>query len=416
MKKEEILKQYILLARKLGKLPSLREMNRFVCSERQITNSFGTFGELKAEAIKQDPQLDVFIVPARLTSTDVETYRLNIESKKVKKENKHKIESASDLDYIEKFSEKVFKGRITAGRKIPKEFIAERTHTLILSDLHFGADISGDETAGNDYGVVEESRRFASIIKAASEYKPQYRKNTKLVVAALGDFIENMMHDARTGAVISEQICRAVHLLSQGIGYLANNYQSVEVEWATGNHDRITSRHPKRAIHQKFDSYATVIGYAVRLALQNVPNVKFNMTKQIYGSYEVYGQRIGYTHGDTFIKPGNPYTSVNVKLLENQINKLNAALPDKDEFAAFLYGHTHIGHMVYLSNGCVLIGNGGLPPVDHFAVSMGSLETNNGQWIFESVPGFPVGDARFLRTGKDVESDESLDKIIVPYK
>lgn len=410
-----ILKEYVKLARKLGKLPSAYEIQRFICSERQVKNNFSSFKALKELALQTNPELNDIIIPQKLTFDDLNDYKLELEKKKVDKKNNTTIDELLTMTYIERFAKNVFEGKITAGKKISKNFIDQRTHTLMLSDLHFGADIKGAEAAGHNYGTIEESRRFAAIIKAASEYKPQYRKNTKLVIAALGDFIENMMHDSRTGDVLSLQICRAVHLLTQGIAYLANSYESIQVEWSTGNHDRITSRHPKRAVHQKFDSYATVIAYSVKMALKNVPNVKHNIPKQVYGVYEVYGKKIGYTHGDSFIKPGNPYTSVNVKMLENQINKINAALVDKDELSAFLYGHTHIGHMIYLSNGCTLIGNGGLPPADHFAVSIGSLETNNGQWIFESVPGYPVGDARYLRAGKESEEDESLDKIIRPF-
>lgn len=414
--KEQLLEQYSQLARKLGKLPSKREIRKFISDPDKFYKQFDNLGNLRKELLSVYPDLENLAIPAELNKVDVEEYRLSLEKKSRISSNKTLVQDVSTLEYIEQFAERVFQGRIVAGKKAPKNFVAQRTHTLILSDLHFGADIKGDETAGTDFGITEESRKFASIIKAAAEYKPQYRNNTKLVIACLGDFIENMMHDARTGAVISEQICRAIHLLSQGIAYLANHYPSVEVVWSTGNHDRITSRHPKRAVHQKYDSYGTIIAYSVKMALKNVPNVKLDITKQVYGVYEVYGKKIGYTHGDTFLNPGNPYASVNVKGLENQINKLNAALSDKDEFAAFLYGHTHIGHTVYLPNGCVLIGNGGLPPSDHFGVSLGSLEANNGQWIFESVPGYAVGDSRYLRAGKEVENDESLDNIIKPFK
>jgi hypothetical protein len=64
----------------------------------------------------------------------------------------------------------------------------------------------------------------------------------------------------------------------------------------------------------------------------------------------------------------------------------------------------------------VLLGNGSLPPPDHFAVSIGITESaNTGQWTFESVPGYAVGDLRYLRTGLSYDADSSLDKIIQPW-
>lgn len=415
MKKQDLLYGYIELAKKLGKMPTIKEVTRLLASERQIGNNFGSLKALKKAALEECADLGILQVPVGLNYKDVENYRLEIEKTKQSSDNGKLIENISIFDYMEQFSESVFKGKIQAGKAVPKKFIEQRTHTLMLSDLHFGADIKGDETSGTDFRTIEESRRFGAVIRAASEYKPQYRKNTKLVITAIGDFIENNMHDPRTGVVLAEQVCRAIHYLSQGIAFLANHYPMVQVEWATGNHDRITSRHPKRAVHQKFDSFATMIAYSVKMALANVPNVTFNIPKQVYGVYEVYGHKIGYTHGCTFINPGKPYSTVNVKLLENQINKINAALPDKDELSAFLYGHTHIGHMINLPNGCVIMGNGGLPPSDDFGVSIGNLESNSGQWIFESVKGFPVGDARYIRVGKDNDNDASLDKVIKPW-
>lgn len=412
--KEKLLSDYFQLARKLNKLPTSRETNRFGHSERQVAKLFGSFTKMKAEALKQFPELELYM-PTELKVEDLEQYRLGLEASARTKKNKKLVGDVHTLDYIEKFAEQVFAGKIQGGKPPAKAKKIDRVHTLMLSDLHFGADLAGDETGTSDFKVQEESRRFAMVIQEAATYKEQYRKETRLVVALLGDVIENAMHDPRTGATIAEQVCRAIHYLSQGIAYLATHYPEVEVHCSSGNHDRNTARHKTRAIHQKFDSLGTVIYYALKTALKDVKNVKFVIPKTPLASYEVFGRKIAYTHGDTVIKPGNPYKSVNVGSLENQINKINAALPDNQEYAAFLYGHTHIAHIVHLMNGTVLIGNGGLPPSDHFGVSLGSYETNNGQWIFESVPGYPVGDMRLIKVDRTTDKDESLDKIIKPW-
>jgi predicted phosphodiesterase len=415
LSKEQVVKKYQELAVKLAKLPSVRDCKRLGLSERQITNHFGKLADLKAEALAALPELEKLCVPARLTTTELEDYRANFVKLKVRKDNKKLMDAVSVLDYIEEFSDRVFSGRIKPTKTPPKGKM-KRVHTLMLSDLHFGADISAEETSVDEYSTLEESRRFAAIIKQASEYKPQYRKQTKLVVALIGDIIENSMHDPRTGAELSEQICRAIHLLAQGVGYLAQSYGEVEVVCAAGNHDRNTGRHPGRAIHAKYDGHSTVIYYAVKKALSSFKNVKFTIPKSPLSHYTVFGKKIAYTHGDTVIQTGGIYSTVNVKNIEAQVNKINAALKDEDEYAAILYGHTHIGHVIHLSNGTVLIGNGALPPPDPFAVSLGNFESNNGQWIFESVEGFAVGDLRFIRCGRNYDSDEALDKIIKPWE
>lgn len=414
--KKDILERYVTLARKLGKFPTKRESSRFGLSSEAIYRHFDNLAQIREEALKKYPELDVLVMPAVLKFNDVENYRLGLEKNSRNKSNTKLVTDVSVLDYVATFAENVFKGEVKITKTPKRAKALKRTHTLVLSDLHFGADLSGDETGTTDFKATEESRRFAAVILQAASYKVQYRKNTKLVIALLGDVIENALHDKRTGATVAEQVCRAIHLLVQGIAYLASHYPEVQVECATGNHDRNTARHQTRAIHQKFDSMSTMIYYALKTSLRNVPNVKVNIPKTPLSSYEVYGKKIGYTHGDTVINPGNPYKSVNVARLENQVNKINAALPDKQEFAAILYGHTHLAHIIYLPNGTILIGNGGLPPADHFGVSMGSYETNNGQWIFESVPGYPVGDLRLINVNKDTDKDETLDNVIKPWR
>lgn len=346
---------------------------------------------------------------------EIENHRLKIDKSTDKKQNDLLISDVSTLEYLAEFSKTVFKGRVipSTTKKVMKNI--DRVHTLVLSDLHFGSDLKGDETGASDFNAIEESRRFAVVIKEAALYKEQYRNSTKLKILLLGDVIENQLHDARTGATIAEQCARAIHLLLQGITYLAGKYGVVEVECATGNHGRNTQRHSKRAIHQKFDSLETIIYYAIKEACCYLNNVTINIPKTPMGFYEVFGKKIAYTHGDSIIKTGNPGAKLDIRALENQVNKINAALKDKDEYSLFIYGHTHVAHVVYLSSGAILLGNGSLPPPDHFAVSLGIYESNNIQWIFESVEGFPLGDLRGLSITKNYDTDPSLDAIIKPW-
>lgn len=415
MNRKDVLQKYIDLSQKLGKLPSMRDCKRFGIGPDSIKYHYDKITKLREMAIITAPHLESLIAPQPITIQDIEHLRLDFMKKDAKSNNKTSVETANFLDYVEQFSDTVFKGRIKAG-PAPKKVQIKRIHTLVLSDLHIGSDIDSATTGGLNYGKTEESRRLAAIVKQAGEYKPQYRKDTKLVIALLGDLIENNMHDARTGAPIAEQVCRAIHLLIQAVGYLGTKYAEIEIHCATGNHDRILSRHPKRAVHGKYDSYATMIYFALKSAVSNVKHIKVHIPKTPIGSYDVFGKKIGFTHADTVIKPGGIYSTVNVKDLEQQMNKINAALPDKDEYSAIVYGHTHIGHVIHLSNGTILIGNGGLPPPEDFAISIGCFESNNGQWIFESVPGYPVGDMRYIRVNEGYDKDATLDAIITPWK
>lgn len=413
--KDSVLNSYKELCLKLGKLASKREVVNFICSQDVVVRLFDSITNLRKEALSVYPILEDLQSPVEMSTKDIEGYRLKLHSKLIKKSNKELIEGQALLDDIEKFASTVFSGKVKPNKLKIKSNLIKRVHTLMLSDLHIGSDIKADETGTEDFGTVEEARRIAAVIKQASEFKVQYRKETELVIALLGDIIDNLMHDARSGAVISEQVCRAIHILSQAIAYLAEYYPKVTVVCATGNHGRNTARHHSRAVHQKFDSYETMIYYALKASLKQFKNVTFHIPKIPMASYQVHGMKIGYTHADTVLNPGNPHTSVNVKVLENQVNKLNAALNDKEEYKAIIYGHTHLGHLIHLPNGTTLVGNGGLPPADSFSVSIGSLESNPGQWIFESVPNHVVGDSRYIKVGANYDKDESLDRIIKPW-
>lgn len=290
-----------------------------------------------------------------------------------------------------------------------------RAVNLVLSDLHFGSDISKRETGGLDFGKVEEARRLARIVQEVIEYKPQYRNETELNVILLGDMIQNQLHDARDGAPMAEQVCRAIHLVSQALIHFSNHFPKVTIYCNTGNHGRNGVRHHKRAVNQKWDSLETIVYFALKDAFKNVKNIKFELPLTPYVTYEVFDKKIFATHGDTVLKPGYPGKAINVGSLENQINKINATLNDNAEYSVFIVGHVHTASTTHLANGAVMITNGALVPSDEFAVSIGLLENSCGQYLFESVPGFPVGDMRFIRVNSKDDKNKELDKIIQKF-
>jgi len=333
-----------------------------------------------------------------------------------KKDNRKVLEMDMLQESVEEWSERVFKGKFPAPlHQTKSKKDTSRYLTLVLSDLHFGSDVLKEETGVMDYGKIEESRRIAKIVYETIEYKKQHRKDTSLNVLLLGDVIQNQLHDARDGAVLAEQVCRAIYLLTQVIQRLSQEFPSVIVYSNTGNHGRYTSRHHNRATNQKWDSHETVITYAVKNACSSLKNVTFVIPKTAFVNYELFGQKIFATHGDTALNTGFPGSSINVKSLETQINKINASLSDTQEYKVFICGHVHTGSLVHLNNGSTLITNGALIPPDQYAGSIGIFETKCGQWLFETISGYPVGDSRFLQVDGSTDNDASLDKIISPF-
>jgi predicted phosphodiesterase len=320
------------------------------------------------------------------------------------------------LESVEEFSKRVFDGKIKPVKVPAGSKTIDRVVNVLLSDLHIGSDIQAAETGYQNFGTTEEARRIAALTKQICSYKHQYRASTRLVVHLIGDIIQGQLHDARDGAVKAEQFGRAVHLLSQMVAHLSASFPRVDIHCATGNHGRDTARHKERAIHQKWDSIETDIYIALHYACSALKNVQFHIPKTPFCKVDVLGHKIFTTHGDTVMKPGNPGKAIAMGSLTNQINAINATLPNAEEYSIFAVGHVHTPSMTFLDNGVVMVTNGCMVPVDQFAVSIGVLESHCGQWIWETIKGHPMGDARLIKVGKKHDEDASLDKIIRPWE
>ena len=417
MKKEDILELYYQISKKLNKMPNSTELMSFTgINKSNVKWHFGNMGKLQEAVLLEYPELEEMIAPSILVAQDLEVFRENLANKRQKTGNDGLIRNVNTLDYIAKFSEGVFAGKMNPVKVAKSNKTIKRNLNLVLSDHHYGSDIRKDETGFQDYGRIQESRRLAAVVKEAMEYKLQYREETELTIHLLGDMIENKLHDPQDAAPLSEQVCRAIHVLNQAIARLSEVFSKVTVKCATGNHGRTLSRHEKRATSSKWDSIETIIYYSLKTSLNTFKNVSFDLPKTPYVITDVLGAKIFSTHGDTVLNPGNPGKSINTKGLEGQVNSINATLRDNQEYKVFVMGHVHVASVTQLNNGVFVITNGALCPTNGFANSIGILESYGVQVMFESVPGFPVGDIRFIRVGAKEDADASLDKIIKPWE
>lgn len=329
----------------------------------------------------------------------------------------HSVADLFEFKQIEAFSKRVFSGRVqpVVGKPSVKprgKCPIKRAAVVVLSDLHFGADLDARETGFADYGPLEEARSLAEVVRQVCTYKLEYRDETELIVVIDGDLIHGCLHDVRDGAALSEQQLRAIHLLSQAVAQFSAAFRRVRVVCVTGNHDRDKYRHPKKANAGKADSRATVIYWATKFATAHLSNVEWVIPQSQFATFRLFGKRYYVTHGDGCISVGNPGKSINVAKIEEQINKLNANLPAADAYSVVIVAHAHKSLQLLLDNGVTLIVNGPLTPVDSFAVSVGVFRNTCSQQMFEVVPGHPVGDSRTIKIDSKVRRDRTLDKVI----
>jgi hypothetical protein len=290
--------------------------------------------------------------------------------------------------------------------------VKKRIVNGVLSDLHFQSLLDPRELP-LQYGPVEEARRLALVVSELCEYKPQYRGDSELFIHLLGDIIHGKLHDPADGAPMVDQFGAAVHLLTQAVAQAAAAYDKVTVRCVPGNHGRNKQRHQVRAVNQKFDSWENCIYMAVKYAVATLPNVEVIIPYTPYFTCDAFNKKMFMTHGDTILDVGFPSSVIDIKKLRNQVNEWNAS---KEHYDLFAVGHVHTASVTWLPSGPIVMTNGALIPTDGYGLSRGYANTNNGQWLFESVENHVCGDARFICVNETTDKNESLDKIIKPFK
>jgi hypothetical protein len=318
------------------------------------------------------------------------------------------------LEELEKTIGKMPPIKITPYKASHGPHATKRALVLVVSDLHIGHDIDPEET-NYKYGVIEESRTVAHVVRTACEYKTKYRDETELHLFLLGDMIENELHGPNGSDLLHLQTCRAMWLLTQMVGQLAKHFKKVHVYCTPGNHDRDKSIHPKRAIAQKYNSLGTTIYYGVHQSIRNFKNVEWHQPKTPWIDVYIMGHRVYGTHGDTNFNISNPGKNISTASIEAKMNKINASLRDREEYRIFITAHGHNGLFMRMNNGCNLVVNGGGVTPDSYVHSLDIMESPQCQVMFECTPKYAVGDERFIDMA-GVYEDKSLDSIIIPFR
>ncbi len=289
---------------------------------------------------------------------------------------------------------------------------AKRDVVLLLSDLHFGAEL--DEASNPiPYRAVEEARRFEYVVRQALDYKPQYRKHSRLRLLLNGDMIEGMlMHDWRAGAPLTEQKVVFWRYLSTAIGLFAQQYPEVMVECQPGNHGRDKLRHPGRATEFKWDGIEWQMYYALKMMCSELKNVSWSIPFKAVSVLDLFGAKALMTHGDTEVKISDPDTQAARNALE--LEKVNASRIYGHEFELFICGHFHKSR--YQGGHVTKVFNGALVPPNGYARGAGYINEPCSQTIWEAVEGHPVGDYRRIEVGGSQDRDERLGVLIKPFR
>lgn len=306
------------------------------------------------------------------------------------------------------------------GRVVPTGYAAKgptsrkmkRSVCLLLSDLHLGAELLAADNP-QPFRKVEEARRLEYIMRQAIDYKPQYRKDSELVLMIIGDVIEGLLlHDMRDGSPLTEQKVIFQRYGERMIAEFARAFPRVRVFFQPGNHGRDKLRHPGRATSAKWDGHEWQMYYALMQACQHLKNVTWDLPFRAIGKVDLHGSILGITHGDTEVKLGDPDT----KSKENSqtLADINNTQLWGCTFDAWAFGHFHKPR--YQPKKLRMIFNGALVPPNGHARASGYINESCGQYLWEAVEGYPIGDVRFIEVGRDQDTDNRLGTIIKPFR
>jgi hypothetical protein len=309
--------------------------------------------------------------------------------------------------------EDVFSGKIEPrgyASKLQSSKPARRSVVCLLSDLHLGAELS-DLDNPIPFGAIQESRRLEFVLREVLEFKPQYRDISECVLLLNGDLIDGLLqHDQRDGAPLAEQQAIFLQHMSRFIGHCAMHFPSVRVVCQPGNHGRNKLRHPGRATSSKWDGVEWSLYYALKMMSSRLANVSFDLGFRALSLVDLHGSTLLLSHGDTEIKLGDP--DLKAKDNRTQLDRLLASGTTR-HFDCAAFGHFHKAR--YQPGKPAILFNGALIPSNGYARSEGYF-TECGQWLWEAVEGYPIGDLRFVQVGVSQDRDERLGQMIPPFR
>jgi hypothetical protein len=281
----------------------------------------------------------------------------------------------------------------------------------LLSDTHYGSIIERAEVPSNAFDWTIAARRTALFASQIAAWKPHHRSASRLRLLLGGDIIEGEIHgQSRAIDALATQVDGARQILTAMIDYLRGHYAEINVVCTPGNHGRWPQREG-RAVSQKWDGLATVLYRGLEAVFRACPDVRFSIPLTPYSTWTAPGGvTCALTHGDTVIHGGALGRSVNVERLATQVRRWNAARPS-DAIRVLAMGHYHTPLVTELEDGTVLVVNGTLSGTAPYAQSLGVHGSHPVQLLWESVPGHPVGDVRFVRLSA-ADGDAALDAIV----
>lgn len=237
-----------------------------------------------------------------IVSEDVEKARLRAENNRLKRQYRAALKAVDDertrSDAILDLSSVSASGK---KARVKKPIKSEATAVILLSDWHVEERVLPESVNNiNDVTLEVIDRRLdelSSRIKFLIEHERQIASIDRIVVACLGDFISNIIHDdtAELAQLAPLAATRwAGQRLRSIIDLAATLAKEVVVVTAVGNHGRSVMK-PRIATEHDHSFEQNL--YLTMAANEQNKNVVWQVGESYINLLDVQGYRIAFHHG-----------------------------------------------------------------------------------------------------------------------
>jgi len=253
-------------------------------------------------------------------------------------------------------------GTISSYTIEPKTRVKDEcTAVALASDWHIEEPVALKQVNGlNEYSLQIAHSRSDEFFQQTLEMALMYQANT-LILALLGDFISNSIHDElmeENELSPIEATITAQNMIISGIQFLLDNYDGqIVVPCHSGNHARTTKK--QRSATEAGNSLEYFMYHNIANYFRHEERLSFLIPESYHSYVDVYGYTIRFHHGHS-IRYGGGVGGVFIPAYKaiSQWNKGNVANLD-------CFGHFH-----QFKDGGNFITNGSLIGYNAYAISI----------------------------------------------
>ena len=264
----------------------------------------------------------------------------------------------------------------------PVEKYRNYTSSIILSDLH-----AEEAVTRKDVGALNEfdwKIMEGRLYKLFSEWFNQYRGESRGMVMILGDVISGIIHDTleHTTKPTAEAVHDLADILSGYFNAAAAIFDTVDIHFVSGNHERISERIKSNS---KGMDFGYLFAQILKAKLTGTANVSVNISTTGFVATKVGDKWVGGHHGDNFRGAKSDIRTANIQEAFKQVLQV-------DVWHVF-EGHVHKFSWHNTNRGASVV-NGSLIGSNAYGLTNGYMAVRPSQTI---VAFDPTGEIDFVK-------------------